>query len=177
MKSILSNGIWANGLFMAGGLAVRVSGTRAFAVNRAVCAYGMLYFAGDSLHQVLVKRSWLYVPHHICGAYIFYQLATVVPEAKVLGNYAAILVAIEYSGLITNLRHVLKREHRLPWKLDAFLFGNYTLVRVVAFPWFISTYVEDVGLQRASWAIYTMSAYWSGKWAKGLWDRRPNKKW
>jgi len=162
----------ANTVFVAGGLVIRSAKlSRVLAYSRLGCVYGMTWYTYDSLREVIVERRWLYVPHHICSVAMFYKLFMDPPCAKTLTRYAALMALMEFSSVVVNARALLKERRALSWSTDACLFGGYTAVRMLVFPWCAHKYVKGRTLRGSSLAIFGMSALWTGKWARSLYRR------
>lgn len=148
------------------------SASRVLAYTRWGCLYGMAYYTYDSIRELVVHRRWLYIPHHICGVFIFYKILTDSPRVERLIQYASVLAVIESSSVIVNARELLKKQGYLGWYRDLFFFCNYTSIRMLVFPWCIREYAEDRSLYYSCCGILGMSAVWSGKWAMSLYRRR-----
>ncbi len=132
------------------------------------CIIIILYFIIDSIKEILLYKRLEYIPHHILGAFLFYNGYKSVNDIKNLKVFAIMVSFIEFTSALLNLKIYLKNKKLINFKIDCILFLIYSLIRIILFPYIIYYYFSDISFRSCFILILFMSIDWMYVWYKNL---------
>ena len=124
----------------------------------------IFYYILDTCLEAFYFKRFMYIPHHIISSIIcfyFFSLGNI-------NNVSLIILLIESTTMIVNIREILKHKKKLSLTTDFIFLIYYFLIRGIIFPYFLQSFFKYKIIYIAAFLIYIMSVIWSFIWAKKL---------
>lgn len=132
--------------------------------------YIKIYYILHSLMYIYDKK-YIFLPHHVCAIGMSYILEN--KNYEDFKNALFGLTVLELSGIITNIRDILKKENTLTLTRDGILWTSYVFIRQGVYTYNIIYQIkydtiEEKTFYFMSILVYIMSFYWSVIWAQSI---------
>ena len=132
--------------------------------------FSIFYYILDTCIEAFYFKRFMYIPHHIISCFICFFLFSI----GNINNASLILLLIESTTLLVNVREVLKQKKKLSLTTDFIFLLYYALIRCFITPYLTCSFRNNKIIYFAANLIFLMSTIWSFIWAKNLY-RRYNK--
>lgn len=123
------------------------------------------YFLGDTLHEYLTKKRWLFIAHHVGTVLQIGILQYSNVDFIYLQKTTELFSFLECSTLILNIRSIFKNNEILHSNYDLTFLIGYGVIRCIIFPYYIYHYISThIGCATIPTIIYVVSVVWTYNW-------------